>query len=224
MQPFPINIHTHARPTGEAAVVSHRLGVGEPLPERPFSAGIHPWDAAEVDADSCLKELRRLPAVAVGEIGLDKLRGPALPIQEEIFRAQLDMAAKRRLPVIIHCVRACNELLETIKDYPGLRFIVHGFTGSPQTAARITAAGGFLSFGFGFPRSPKTVEALRTTPVDRLFFESDTCTDPVTQVYEKAADVRGETYKALVEQVYCNYLKIFVLNGMEQPDGIVVRV
>lgn len=223
MQPFPINIHTHARPPGETAVVSHRLGIGEPLPESPFSAGIHPWDAAEVDVASCLNELRRLPAAAVGEAGLDKLRGPALPVQEKILRRQLDIAAERRLPVIIHCVRAYNELLETIKGYPGLRFIVHGFTGSPQTAGRITAAGGFLSFGFGFPRSPKTAESLRTTPADRLFFESDTCTGPVTQVYEKAAAVRGETYESLVERVYCNYIEIFGLNGMEQPYRTAVR-
>ncbi|RNF21202.1 Cut9 interacting protein Scn1 [Trypanosoma cruzi] len=104
----------------------------------------------------CLLEaaLKRHPSAIVGEIGLDKLRGPSESAQLPLFVAQLKLAAKYGRPVSVHCVRSFGRLLQTLQELPAEdtppAIVLHGFTGSLDFARsammirkrRLTSTGG----------------------------------------------------------------------------------
>lgn len=187
-----VNIHTH-RPTGCGIELR--------------TAGIHPWDAGERDAASLLP----LPAnvQAIGETGLDFSCGTDRDRQEELFRAQLRLACSLRLPVVLHCVRAFAETMRELAACTPRAVIFHGFIGSPEQALQAVRKGFYLSFGERTFRSPRTVEALRTVPLERLFLETDDSPTPIAEIYARAAAVRGTTVEALQQATGENYKRIF---------------
>lgn len=185
-----VDIHTH-RTTGDVLT--------------PLSYGIHPWDAATGRFDPA----QAAAAEVIGEIGLDFACKVDRAVQERCFTAQLAAAERLAKPVVLHCVRAFEPTMLLLARYRLRAVIFHGFTGSPQQAARAAAAGCYLSFGLRTPRSPRTVEALAATPPDRLFLETDTAAVPVAEVYAMAAAVRGCTVEALRLQLLHNYQTLF---------------
>lgn len=86
-----------------------------------YSAGIHPWELAERNADQQLaflqKQLKHKQFVAVGEAGLDKLAAAPMELQLTMFKKQVQLSEKHGLPLIIHCVRATDELLAVKKNF-----------------------------------------------------------------------------------------------------------
>ena len=187
------------------------------LPVRPYSTGIHPWRIQHQPIDSGLLDLLRMSitrkTLAIGEIGLDF--HSARTVQErqrqrEGLQYQLQEAAEHRLPVIIHCVKAWEELLALLKDFTKIPIILHGFIGSPQLAERLLTAGFYLSFGARAFRSPKTMLAMKITPPDRLFLETDTVSEPtLTTLYEQAAGTLRQTPDSLREAIFTNYQHLF---------------
>ena len=63
------------------------------------------------------EKLNATGCIALGEIGLDKLKGPSMEVQLAVFKEQIALSEKLELPVIIHCVRAWNELVLVKKTY-----------------------------------------------------------------------------------------------------------
>ncbi|MDE7069796.1 MAG: TatD family hydrolase [Alistipes sp.] len=188
-----VNIHTH-RPTGCAV--------------EPTFGGVHPWQAAErFDAEA----LRRAvgDAQMVGEIGLDYACGVDRELQMRLFRAQLRLAEELRRPVVIHCVKAFEQVMRELRSYRLRAVVFHGFIGSAEQAARAVDAGYYLSFGARAFRSPRTVEALRRTPLDRLFAETDDSGEPIGEIYRRIAQIIGIDTERLEEEILRNYRKIF---------------
>lgn len=147
------------------------------------SVGLHPWWVGEDWREKAekVREKARLSNVwAIGECGLDRLRGGALATQTEAFRAQLDIAREVGKPVIVHCVKAYDILLGMIT--PEDKVIVHGFRGKPELAKQIMAKGALLSFGQSY-----NVETLRFVySLNRPFFlETDDLHLSVRQIYEQ---------------------------------------
>lgn len=164
------NIHAHGLPPSADTVLS--ISLGDAMAADGFySAGIHPWDTP-APAERLL-ELERLAAsdgriVAVGECGLDKLRGAPLDEQERVFEAQIEIAERTGLPLIIHCVRALDRLLRLRRRHPSGRWILHGFRGGEASARQLLDAGIDLSFGLRYNEAP-----FDATPEYRRFRESD---------------------------------------------------
>ena len=137
-----------------------------------YSAGVHPWWTSG--------DLHRLwsgleywanhpQVVAVGECGLDKLKGAALDLQKEIFKRQLLLAEHLSKPVTIHCVKAFGQLLSIRKTMQlSVLWTVHGFRGKPELAKQLLAAGFNLSFGTRY-----NAESYALTPADRRYRETD---------------------------------------------------
>ncbi len=153
-----------------------------PRPDAHYSAGIHPWWAAEAD-ETVLANLDAFLAhpqvVAVGECGFDALRSDTaanhrptaanLSVQSALFEQHIALAEKHRLPVTIHCVRAFHLLLAAKKRLaPTTQWTVHGFRGNADLARQLLAAGIHLSFGKHF-----NPEALAVTPPECRHFETD---------------------------------------------------
>ncbi len=143
-----------------------------PRPGVLYSAGIHPWWTCD-DAEPLFQGLECLvergAVVAVGECGLDRLRGAALGVQQEIFGRQIALAERYALPVTVHCVRAFDVLLGMHKRLrPSTRWTVHGFRGRPALARQLLAAGLDLSFG-----SRYHPDSFALTPPSRRHLETD---------------------------------------------------
>ena len=187
-----VNIHTH-RPTGHGVELC--------------TAGIHPWEADRMPVNSLLPLGGTVQAI--GETGLDFAKGAPREAQYAAFRAQLQLARQHGLPVVIHCVRTFNEVMRELAACPPRTAIFHGFIGSPEQARQAVAAGHYLSFGERTFRSPKTVEAMRTTPLERLFLETDDSPTPIEEIYRRAAERLGIPETRLQEAALANYKTIF---------------
>lgn len=189
MIPF-VDIHTHLKT--DAVTI--------------LTVGVHPWLAGEGALPSA-EEIAS--AEAVGEIGLDKASAVDFGLQTALFQAQLRLAEEHRKPVVLHVVRAYEEVLKALDEVHLPAVIFHGFIGSPELAERLIRRGFYLSFGERTFRSSKTQEALRRVPLERLFIETDECRMPLAEIYEKAAEVKGITCEELQLATYENYLKLF---------------
>lgn len=215
MTPYT-NIHTHRTPNLSPeeciSISAFRLGFDSVSPPTPFSAGIHPWDAAEACSrlSELQEQLKRCGAAAVGEIGLDYAPGRRNePCQTTVLAAQLQSASELRLPVIIHCVKAFEPLMELMETYPLPAVIFHGYTGSPQQTERLLAAGYYISAGPVSLRSPKTEASLRRAPLHRLFIETDDSDVPIERMYTAVAALLNIPVPELKAVVYQNFKTVF---------------
>ncbi len=222
-----VNIHTHGRTGTGVEVVSlaATAGLRSLYPAPPFSIGIHPWNALPgFDVDAALREIEKAPATAIGEIGLDFAMdeaslsdsdGPSgaaiRELQRRAFEAQLEVAARRGLPVILHCVKAFEETMDVLARFDGrLRAVVfHGFVGTPEQAAKAVKRGYFLSFGMRSFASRRTEDALRRTPVGHIFLENDAAPTPIAEVYARAAEILRIPVPQLAKDLNDNYLRVF---------------
>ncbi len=169
------------------------------------SVGVHPWSA-----ESDFSSLEITPEVeAIGEIGLDLCCGVDFSHQKELFDKQLSIAVEHGLPVVIHAVRSMERIIEHIERCRPRAVIIHGFIGSKQLMQRALDRGYYISFGESTIRSPKTVEALRSMPLDRLFFESDVSEKSIESIYEVLCGVMGQSVDDMKSIIYRNYLEIF---------------
>ena len=197
MCPF-VDIHTH-RFTGCCIELRAR--------------GIHPWQAADQNVEFAVTDAMFADADAVGETGLDFVCGVDRVAQERLFRLHLDAAQRLCLPVVLHCVRAFEPVMNILREYRLRTAIFHGFIGSEQQAARAVGRGYYLSFGPATTRSPRTVAALRSVPLERIFAETDDTGADIADVYEMICRVRGVEMETLKERLAQNYYDIFDKDG-----------
>ena len=176
------------------------------------AVGVHPEDCAGFQ-DGDLAELRQLlrhpKAVAIGEIGLDYAGTVGREAQLRIFREQLDWAERLGKPVVLHCVKAFEAAMRELAPHALRAVIFHGFIGSSQQAAEAIKKGYYLSFGERTFRSPRTVEALRRTPVENLFAETDESDVPIEEIYRRIAQAKDLDPELLKCAIYRNYREIF---------------
>lgn len=149
-------------------------------PEVKPSLGLHPWEVPG-RSDGWLDALTRLvdeTGCGIGEIGLDRWKpGLAYDGQEEVFLAQLDLAAARNLPVSIHCLKAWGRLLELLGAHPrpGRGFLLHSYGGSEEMIAPLADLGAYFSIpGYHLrPQKDRAWRLLEAIPPQRLLLETD---------------------------------------------------
>ena len=208
-----IDIHTHKADSRKEAIRSVTPSEYTALPSDfvpPLSIGIHPWHTDGGDWPKDLDTVRRAALtdrriVAIGEIGLDALRGAPEALQIEIFEKQLEIARDSRLPVIIHCVKRYNEVLDILqKRHFDLPVVFHGFRGKPQLADNILSRGCYISLGERFNDA-----TARIIPSDRLLVETDTSPADISQIIDSLAPLRQESPARLAEIVRQNIRRVF---------------
>jgi Mg-dependent DNase len=115
--------------------------------------------------------------VAIGEIGLDLYRDdPQFERQEAILEAQLRLAKRHNLPVILHSRRTHDKLAMHLKRHNLPRTgVVHGFSGSLQQAQRFIELGYKIGVGgtITYPRASKTRDVMAQLPLPALLLETD---------------------------------------------------
>ncbi|MGF1691368.1 TatD family hydrolase [Photobacterium kagoshimensis] len=161
-----------------------------------FALGLHPFFSAEHSDDAlglldvALKEQQNNhQCVAIGECGLDfavadKASDPQAQRQQQQFwlAAQLKLANKYQLPVILHCRKAFPELLKLLRQNPPKRGgVYHAFSGSYQQATQLLDLG--IKIGVGgtitYSRAHKTRTTMTKLPLAALLLETDSPDMPV---------------------------------------------
>ena len=181
------------------------------------------------------QELVRLSPVAVGEIGLDYHYHPEMAVaQKQLFSAMLTLAAKHRLPVIVHSREADEDTVALLQEHvqnwhgdPGRVGVLHCFTGSSEFAAKILNLGFMISFSgiITFRNADALRTVVREVPGDRLLIETDTPylapvpyrggpNEPayVVRVAEELAKIRHDTVEQIAHSTALNAEKLFALN------------
>ena len=173
------------------------------------SLGIHPWNAG-LDSMAQFMDLLQVviescPNVLfVGEAGLDKSRPVDIREQEDVFRRQVVLSEICCKPMVIHCVRAFDELLRIRKDLrPWQRWIVHGFRGKPQQAEQLLRAGMDISLGERFhPDVPGVV------PLERLWMETDMGKATISSVYSAIVQASDFSSDLLAESIFRRFTQL----------------
>lgn len=207
------DIHTHAVPDiPGSAVVNidcNDSAEGEHFTDSAglYSAGLHPWTLAEDNgkAISLLRSLLSRPeVVAVGECGIDSLRGPSADIQEREFRNQALLSMEFSKPMILHVVRKIDAIISIRKELsPSERWLIHGFRGGVRQMYQLFDLGFDVSFGI----SPNP-DALASVPSDRLFLETDgKC--GIGQVQQLAMDLRSCSRQE-IERITSHNVQVFL--------------
>ncbi|MDZ7924177.1 MAG: TatD family hydrolase [Marinagarivorans sp.] len=207
-----------------------------------WSAGLHPWwlerwlekSLPSIRAeftqqlDQCLSDTR---CVAVGECGLDA--GISMPMEQQIswLMCQLEVAKQHHKPVILHCYKAHNALLECLRKVAGAGGglqggVLHGFSGSHELAQNYWRMNIALGVGgtITYPRANKTRQTVAALPREALVLETDAPSMPlmgaqgqrnspesVPTIAACLAQLRGETLAEVAAYTSANAVRIFNL-------------
>lgn len=164
-----------------------------------YSAGIHPW-WIENSSESLISSFFSIiekhgNIVAIGECGIDKLINVPLDLQQDIFVRHISLSESLALPMIVHCVRAWQELITLHRRYtPSQPWIIHGFRGKPSVLRMLIDEGLYVSYGEYFNE-----ESLRLTPIDRILLETDESKLPITDIAAKVAGTLNLNIEQLVQ-------------------------
>jgi TatD DNase family protein len=201
-------VRAHARAQGVFLCVipaverAHWAGVAQ-LAHRhddAYALGIHPLyvpQARDDDVralDQALSERQGDPRlVAVGEIGLDffvpALCEPTMRERQWLFyTAQLKLAQKHQLPVILHVRRSADLLLKGLRQHPVGSGMAHAFNGSAQQAQNFVGMGFALGFGgaLSYERALQLRRLARELPLEALVLETDAPDMPPHWLYQTA--------------------------------------
>lgn len=213
---IPIDIHTHHTDNTENAIVNTNLPIKTDA-KGYFSIGIHPYQA-DKQWEKQMALVRQYAfhpqVVAIGECGLDKIwikqkeskqQQPLFEIQKQNMKEHILCSEKCRKPLLIHCVKAFNELIELKKTFrPDMPWIIHGFRNNANIACSLLAEGFYLSFGEHFQE-----EALLTVPDNKLFVETDESKLHIEQIINKIAACRNSSPEKLTYILRKNYVHTF---------------
>lgn len=195
--------------------------------------GLHPLFLARhrpEHLDDLRERLRQGGAVALGEIGLDfYVEALDRGLQQDYFESQLAIAREFDLPVIVHARRAVEEVMLTLRRFPGLRGVVHSFAGSEQQADRLFEMGFLLGIGgpVTYPRAKRLRELVSAMPIEHLLLETDAPDQPnaghqgarnepvrMLQTLQVVAELRGQSPEAVAAATTANACRLF---GLSMP-------
>lgn len=212
-----IDIHTHKNPLSTDISITNLQFAQEIFFENKFySAGIHPWALKTIniiEAMTWLEKICKLPSIiAIGETGLDKISTVDYQLQKDTFIKHLEIANYFSKPLIIHSVKSHNEILEIVKiNKFNNPLIFHGFIGHPQLAKRLWDQNIYTSFGLQSFSSTKTIETIKTAPLENVFLETDDKKVPIEEIYKEFCNIRKINLEEIKKKFYQNFITTFNL-------------
>ena len=216
--PF-IDVHTHPNHIESDTIIVQNIFPGDGFAaftgRNFYSVGLHPWHLKTPDENNemlhMVEDALEFDHVCfVGECGLDKKVDTDFKEQIRVFRAQAFISEEFKRPLVIHCVKAYNEIFEIHKKLrPDMPWIMHGYRGNAQVTQLLGKHGIFFSFGMSlFDDNSKSVESLRYLPMEKIFFETDEFDGEVESIYEKAALLKNVSLDILKIEVWNNFHRI----------------
>ncbi|SFC05506.1 TatD DNase family protein [Marinospirillum celere] len=197
--------------------------------------GLHPYFIDE-HCEAHLQQLEQLlqehpQVVAVGEIGIDLWADPSPQEQERqwfFFDAQLQLAKKYQLPVVLHIRKAMDKMTQRLRQVALPRGgLAHAFSGSQQQAEKLVELGFKLGLGgaLTYPRAQKLRRVAANLPISSFVLETDSPDMPlkgyqgqrneparIPEVLQVLAKIRQEEEEYLVEQLEKNLQSLFAIH------------
>jgi TatD DNase family protein len=186
------------------------------------SVGLHPWFLTKENYENDFEKLSQLVknqhVIAIGECGLDKLKGEDLAFQTTVFEAHIRLAESVSKPVMIHCVRAFGEVVAVKKRLKQtVPLIIHGFNKKGEVLAELLRHDFFISIGSAILQKNRSntegspfAEIMHKIPLDRLLFETDDAENvEISAIYEAAAKVLNLELSYLKSIIYDNFRNVF---------------
>jgi TatD DNase family protein len=218
MEAVFIDIHTHGaagneHPSRLLQVHNVALNHQEEVHVSPSTAGLHPWYVDPIAVGAAFEKLVQLleqkAIIGIGECGLDKVTAADLSLQQDVFSRQIELAKSYHVPLVVHCVRAFQEVLQSLvyQKYAG-HVIFHGYQKNIVLARTLLQKGYFLSFGH-YILQGRLDDVLKEIPLEQLFLETDTASTPIESIYDYVARVRNQELSTLKEQLFKNYQSVF---------------
>ncbi len=190
--------------------------------------GLHPCFIAEhrvADLERLEQRLKQGEAVAVGEIGLDFWPGSILHDRQlEYFTAQLELARRYDLPILLHVRKAHDQVLKLLRrQRPKKGGIVHAFSGSLQQADQYLQLGFRIGVGgaLTWERARRLRATLAALPIEALVLETDAPDMPLSghqgepnrpdylvEVFRGLAELRSESPDRLMAQLWQNSIEV----------------
>ncbi len=206
-----IDIHVHGgRPAPGIflleSLMAHEGKYAEDKPGIAYTFGIHPWFLNEENHKELIaiveETVSSTDIIAIGEAGFDRLKGPSAELQRIVFEEQVMLSEKTCKPLVIHCVKAWDDLLSVKKRLkPAMPWLVHGFRGNVELASQLLSKGMYLSIWFDFVLRPESGQLLKNLPLNRMFLETDGADVDIRAIYEKVArdrDIKVDELKSII--------------------------
>jgi TatD DNase family protein len=213
-----IDIHTHSSENDVDIFSIKNYNSSEDFdidsPQK-YSAGLHPWFLSEDSKDSGIENLMRISGypkvIAIGEAGLDRFSVVDFELQIAILKKQIIIAEKRKLPTIIHCVRAFSDLIAIKKKLnPQVPLIIHGFNQNSEILTELIKHQFYISIGEAiFNENYNAHKFLKNIPENRLFLETDNSKISIKKIYKKASEILQITEKELITIINQNFQAVF---------------
>lgn len=211
-----INLHSHRKPKviGEIAIRNGFLKtIDFSKIDYPVSLGIHPWNVHKTNIDWALAQIEKNHAqiIAIGECGLDRVIQTPIELQLTTFHQQIELAIQFNLPVIVHCVKAYSDFAAIAKQYPNVKFVLHGFSGNEETLQMLLNFKN-VYFSVGKNLFNPTMNAslvIGKIPLNHLFLETDTSKYLISEIYQKAVQILEIEETVLKNQIFDNFANLF---------------
>ncbi len=199
----------------DAAIEVVNLNMDSSDKPKYYSYGLHPRYIKKSDYKEELQKLERKVnernCVAIGECGLDKLSQVDFDLQEKVFIEQIKIANHYKKPLIIHCVKAFNELINCLNINDNtVPVIIHGFNNNENIARVLLAHDCFFSFGkalLGYDSN--AAKAIKNIGRKNFFLETDDADISIKYIYKKASELLGIDEEILKQQIQINFENIF---------------
>lgn len=166
-----------------------------------YTIGIHPWNCHVVNIDSFFSFIKEhaQSIIGIGECGLDRYAKAEMPAQETIFIKHAELSETLKKPLIIHCVKAFNELLRIHKDIsPQMPWIVHGFNRNLEIAELLLNRNIVLSIGATLiDKQLSMVDIMNMIPDEQLVLETDISKVSISDIYKAASKAKQITLQDL---------------------------
>jgi TatD DNase family protein len=154
--------------------------------------------------------------IAIGEAGFDRLKGPSTELQKEVFEMQAEISERYRKPLIIHCVRAWDEILSAKKSLrPRMPWLIHGFRGKIRLAEQLISKGFYLSIWFEYALREESSALIKALPADKIFLETDGADVDIRDIYSKVANDRKISVEELKDVTMSNFNEFFAIDRHE---------
>ncbi len=209
-----INTHTHQQ-LYDAKIELVNLGINTSEKSNFYTYGLHP---CFLDKSTCNEQIKELEIIvnekrclAIGECGLDKLCNIDFELQEKIFVEHIKIANKIKKPLIIHCVKAFNELINCLNlNDNNVPVIIHGFNNNENIARVLVDQGCYFSFGkalLGYESN--AAKALKNIGRKNFFLETDDADISIKYIYKKASELLGIEEEIIQQQLQNNFETVF---------------
>ena len=223
-----------------AAIGLHPSHVLKDSSEREWDGSVSKREYEKYDEAKYEELLKNEKVVAIGEMGLDygdkDMTEEMKDKQRDIFLQQVDLAQRNNKPIIFHCRKAYDDLIESITLFslgcascpmgancaPELRGVMHCFMGRWSQAEKFLEIGFYLSFNGLITYAQDYDKVIEKTPLDRILLETD-CpyltpephrqerNEPayVKYVAEKIAEIKKIKFEDVAKQTTKNARELF---------------